>query len=336
MALGKAVGLPVADTRASVIDKELSVELEERVARKYKFVPVASEGGRVTVWGADCTPKKRNDAENAAGKKFEWFATDPKTVTSFMEQIWRSDADINRLVATFADAEAAFQAGEDAINEVSLDDQAPVVQLVSRIVGQALRDRASDIHIEPLDRDVRVRYRIDGQLVEAVKLPMTAHNPLVSRLKIMSSMNIVEKRAPQDGQFSTKVDGRPLDVRISTVATVFGEKVVMRLLDKSKSMVGLNELGMPRETYNTLLEDRPLAVRHGDLRRPHGRRQDDDALRHAARDQQRGQERHHDRRPGRVRVPRHQPGPDQRPGRPHVRHRPQGPPAARPRRDPRR
>ena len=250
-ALGKAVGLPVADTRGSDINKDLSVELEERIARKYKFVPVASEGGRVTVWGADCTPKKRSEAENAAGKKFEWLATDPKTVTSFMEQMWRSDADINRLVATFADAEAAFQAGEDAINEVSLDDQAPVVQLVSRIVGQALRDRASDIHIEPLDRDVRVRYRIDGQLVEAVKLPMTAHNPLVSRLKIMSSMNIVEKRAPQDGQFSTTVDGRPLDVRISTVATVFGEKVVMRLLDKSKSMVGLNELGMPRETYNT-------------------------------------------------------------------------------------
>jgi type IV pilus assembly protein PilB len=203
------------------------------------------------VWGADCSPKKRADAESAAGKKFEWFATDPKTVTSFMEQMWRSDADISRLVATFAESDAVTQAGEDAVNEVSLDDQAPVVQLVSRIVGQALRDRASDIHIEPLDRDVRVRYRIDGQLVEAVKLPMSAHNPLVSRLKIMSAMNIVEKRAPQDGQFSTTVDGRPLDVRISTVATVFGEKVVMRLLDKSKSMVGLHELGMPRETYNT-------------------------------------------------------------------------------------
>jgi type IV pilus assembly protein PilB len=124
-----------------------------------------------------------------------------------------------------------------------------VVQLVNRIVGQALRDRASDIHVEPLDGSVRVRFRIDGQLVEAVKLPVSAHNPLVSRLKIMSGMNIVEKRAPQDGQFSTTVDDRPLDVRVSTVNTVWGEKVVMRLLDKSKSMVGLNELGMPRETY---------------------------------------------------------------------------------------
>ena len=165
--------------------------------------------------------------------------------------MWRSDADISRLVAAFQETDVASQAADEAINEVSFNDQAPVVQLVSRIVGQALRDRASDIHIEPLDKDVRVRYRIDGQLVEAVRLPLSAHNPLVSRLKIMSSMNIVEKRAPQDGQFSTTVDGRPLDVRVASVATVFGEKVVMRLLDKSKSMVGLHELGMPRETYNT-------------------------------------------------------------------------------------
>ncbi|MFP5488363.1 MAG: GspE/PulE family protein, partial [Acidimicrobiia bacterium] len=250
-ALGKACGLPVADTRTDALDKEMAAQVEESVARKYYFIPVSEQGGKVVVWGADVSQKKRDAAESAAGKKFEWFATDPKTITSYMEQIWRSDADISRLVATFQDQDAMNQVGEEAVNEVSLDDQAPVVQLVARIVGQALRDRASDIHIEPLDRDVRVRYRIDGQLVEAVRLPMSAHNPLVSRIKIMSSMNIVEKRAPQDGQFSTTVDGRPLDVRVSSVATVFGEKVVMRLLDKSKSMVGLHELGMPRETYNT-------------------------------------------------------------------------------------
>jgi type IV pilus assembly protein PilB len=250
-ALGKATGLPVADPKAVEVNKEIAEQVPEQVARKFYFIPVVEQGGKILVWGADVSQKKRADAESAAGKTFEWMATDPKTITSYMEQMWRSDADISRLVATFQEQDTVNQAGEDAANEVSLDDQAPVVQLVSRIVGQALRDRASDIHIEPLDRDVRVRYRIDGQLVEAVRLPQSAHNPLVSRLKIMSSMNIVEKRAPQDGQFSTTVDGRPLDVRVSTVATVFGEKVVMRLLDKSKSMVGLNELGMPRETYNT-------------------------------------------------------------------------------------
>ena len=249
-ALGRACGLPIADPKVTEVNKEIAAQIDEKLARKYRFIPVAEEGGRIVVWGADCSKKLRDAAEAAAGKQFEWFATDPKTVSSYMEQMWRSDADIGRIVATFQESELVLNAGEEAANEVSLDDQAPVVQLVSRIVGQALRDRASDIHIEPLDKGVRVRYRIDGQLVQAVMLPTTAHNPLVSRLKIMSSMNIVEKRAPQDGQFSTTVDGRPLDVRVSTVATVFGEKVVMRLLDKSKSMVGLNELGMPRETYN--------------------------------------------------------------------------------------
>src|SRR5690606_5032964 len=111
-----------------------------------------------------CSKVQRDAAEAAAGAKFEWFATDPKTVASFTEQLWRSDGDIDRLVATFQESDVAAAIGEE-VNEISFNDQAPVVQLVSRIVGQALRDRASDIHIEPLDKDVRVRYRIDGELV---------------------------------------------------------------------------------------------------------------------------------------------------------------------------
>jgi type IV pilus assembly protein PilB len=120
---------------------------------------------------------------------------------------------------------------------------------VNRIVSQAMRDRASDIHIEPLDENVRIRFRIDGHLVEAFNLPIGVHAALTSRLKIMSGMNIVEKRRPQDGQFSTVIDGKEVDVRVGSVATVFGEKIVMRILDKSRSMIGLAELGFPRETY---------------------------------------------------------------------------------------
>jgi type IV pilus assembly protein PilB len=248
-ALASACGVPVGDTKTVVLDTELAQKVTEKVAREFNLVPVAEQGGTLVVFSADCAKARRDAAEAAAGQRFQWFATDPKTVSSFVEQTWRSDADIGRLVATFQTNDMQSQAADEKVLEVSLDDQAPVVQLVSRIVSQALRDRSSDIHVEPLDDRVRVRFRIDGQLVEAVTLPLSAHNPLVSRLKIMSGMNIVEKRAPQDGQFSTTVDGRPLDVRVATVATVFGEKVVMRLLDKSKSMVGLNELGMPRETY---------------------------------------------------------------------------------------
>ena len=129
------------------------------------------------------------------------------------------------------------------------DDDGPVVQMVTSLVSQGLRDRASDIHIEPLNDILRIRYRIDGNLVEAQTLPLQLHSSLVSRLKIMAGMNIVERRRPQDGQFSTTVDGREVDVRVATVSTVFGEKLVMRLLDKRRSTIGLSELGMPHDTH---------------------------------------------------------------------------------------
>jgi type IV pilus assembly protein PilB len=121
--------------------------------------------------------------------------------------------------------------------------------MVTSLVSQGLRDRASDIHIEPLNDILRIRYRIDGNLVEAQTLPLQLHSSLVSRLKIMAGMNIVERRRPQDGQFSTTVDGREVDVRVATVSTVFGEKLVMRLLDKRRSTIGLSELGMPKDTH---------------------------------------------------------------------------------------
>jgi type IV pilus assembly protein PilB len=155
---------------------------------------------------------------------------------------------IERLTKSFEITDVQQREADHAA-EVDLDDQAPVVQVVSRIVRQALHNRASDIHVEPLDDRLRVRFRVDGTLVDGFSLPIGVHAALISRLKIMSSMNIVERRRPQDGQFSTTVDGRDVDVRVATVSTVFGEKVVMRLLDKRRSTIGLAELGMPPATY---------------------------------------------------------------------------------------
>ena len=153
-------------------DKELAEQIDEKTARKFTFIPFSEEGGKIVVWGADVSPAKRAAAEQAAGKQFEWYATDPKTVHvahGADVALRRRHRPARRRVPR--DRRRSARPAEEAVNQVSLDDQAPVVQLVSRIVGQALRDRASDIHIEPLDKDVRVRYRIDGQLVEAVRLP---------------------------------------------------------------------------------------------------------------------------------------------------------------------
>ncbi|MEM9041108.1 MAG: GspE/PulE family protein [Actinomycetota bacterium] len=250
-AVAAACQVPVGNPSVGELDDEIVARLPENVCRENKVIAIADSPEGLVIYAADPSPWRRQQVERAvSGELLAWRASDHKTVTSFIEQKFRSSTNIDALVATFA-GEDEQKAAADTIAEVSLDDEAPVIQLVAKIVSQALRDRTSDIHIEPLDDRLRIRFRIDGHLVEAFSLPLSAHNALTSRLKIMSEMNIVEKRAPQDGQFSTKVDGKEIDVRVATVATVFGEKIVMRLLDKSKSMVGLAELGMPKEMYNS-------------------------------------------------------------------------------------
>ncbi len=130
-------------------------------------------------------------------------------------------------------------------------EDAPVVQVVGRILTQAMRDRASDVHIEPSELGIRVRYRIDGALKEVLTLPSSMGIGLISRIKIMAGMNIVERRRPQDGQLRTEIDGKEVDVRVATVATIWGEKCVMRLLDRTRSVLRLSELGMPPEAAET-------------------------------------------------------------------------------------
>ena len=132
-----------------------------------------------------------------------------------------------------------------------MDDDAPVVQVVARILTQAKRDRASDVHIEPSQDVVRVRFRVDGALKEVLMLPASMGLGLVSRIKIMAGMNIVERRRPQDGQLTTEIDGVSTDVRVATAATIWGENCVMRILDKNRSVLRLGDLGMPADTHET-------------------------------------------------------------------------------------
>src|SRR5690348_18265322 len=130
-------------------------------------------------------------------------------------------------------------ADNDSSVDYAVDAHAPIVQIVNKIVTQALRDRASDVHLEPAEDCVRVRFRIDGSLSEVVELPSEMGQALVSRIKIMADMNIVERRRPQDGQFEMKIDDRELDVRVSTTSTIWGEKTVLRLLDRTRSLYAL-------------------------------------------------------------------------------------------------
>jgi type IV pilus assembly protein PilB len=134
---------------------------------------------------------------------------------------------------------------------VAYDENAPVVQVVTMILTQALRDRASDVHIEPMAGLTRVRFRIDGVLHDVVTLPAAMGGAVTSRLKVLAGMNIVERRRSQDGQFTSSVEGRDIDVRVASTGTIAGEKMVLRLLDKATSSYRLSELGMPADTYAT-------------------------------------------------------------------------------------
>jgi type IV pilus assembly protein PilB len=140
------------------------------------------------------------------------------------------------------------------VTQLEVDDHAPVVQVVSLLLTQAVRDRASDVHLEPQGDKVRVRFRVDGVLREITELPEAMAQSLVSRIKVMADMNIVERRRPQDGQIATEVDGRPLDIRVATTPTIFGEKVVLRLLDKTRGLLTLGELGMTPDASAAISE----------------------------------------------------------------------------------
>ena len=247
-AIAAVTEVALLDSKSIELPDNAKDFLDEKIVRAHCVIGIAEEGGSIVVIAADPSPARRRAVEAAADRPVRWTVSDPITIRTFIDRVYRANDDIERLVKTFEVGDDQSKVAALAA-EVSLDDQAPIVQLVNRIVSQSLRDRASDIHVEPLDEKLRIRFRIDGHLVEAFSLPISVHPALTSRLKIMSGMNIVEKRKPQDGQFSTVIDGKEVDVRVASVATVFGEKIVMRILDKTRSMIGLAELGFPRETY---------------------------------------------------------------------------------------
>ncbi len=156
---------------------------------------------------------------------------------------------------------ADSQFNEEDKDADKMAEAAPIIKLASALIQQAVADRASDIHVEPQQRAVRIRYRIDGVLIEAMTVPRNLMAPLISRLKIMADMNIAERRIPQDGRIEVRHAGKEYDLRVSSIPTPFGEKIVMRILDKGSVMIGLNKLGFTEE--NQLLIEELVSQPNG-------------------------------------------------------------------------
>jgi type IV pilus assembly protein PilB len=251
--LGKQLKLPVIDLRTTEPDGETAALLPESAARALVAIPVRRHDGRVVVALADPVDESvlQGLREGLSADAVLLTLAAPSDIRRAIDNAYRALAGVDRLIEEFEVTDSARRSTAEPTGTIT--DDAPVVQVVNLTITQALRDRASDIHIEPQDERVRVRYRIDGALHDVLALPAKMGPAIVSRLKIMAGMNIVERRRPQDGQIVTEVDGRPVDIRINTTPTIWGEKTVMRLLDRSRSLHRLDDLGMPSATYEAFV-----------------------------------------------------------------------------------
>jgi len=270
VALSQELGFPPIDLSRYKIKPDILKLLSKKIVKQYRIIPVSKMGNVLTIAMADPLNVLAID--------------DIKTITGFdIGPVITNEADINDAIADYyeghahdaiekivegmkdsADISLLEETGESEYNKADLlrlTQDAPVVKLTNLLLAEGVKIRASDILIEPLERESRVRYRIDGVFIEGRKPPKSLHSALISRLKVMAGLNIAERRLPQDGRFKVKVENREIDFRISVIPSSVGEKAALRILDKNQAMLNLDSLGF---------EKKPLLDMKKISQRPHG------------------------------------------------------------------
>jgi type IV pilus assembly protein PilB len=251
-ALGKQLNVPFITLSHYEIDKEVLKSIPEDVVRRYKIVPVDKTGNTLTIALADPSNIYLLDEirllisfESDILEAIDRFYSDKgNELEEMLKEITDKDLEVIRSEELGGNGH-----GDDDINDLSISvDDAPVIQLVNLMISEAIKMRASDIHIEPYEKSLRVRYRIDGVLHEISPPPKKFQNAIISRIKILSEMDIAERRLPQDGRFKVRVGIKNVDFRVSTCPTAHGEKVVLRILDQSNLMLDLRDLGFESDT----------------------------------------------------------------------------------------
>ncbi len=213
-----------------VADPQLLKIVPEQVIRKYKLFPIKKEGKRLFVAMVDpLNVVAIDDLRLLTGLDIEPLKATEKEVNNLIEKYF-GIPEVEQAIQELG-GEPGFPEGEESVEEVIVDE-APVIRLVNSLIIKAIDEEASDIHIEPLERGIRVRYRVDGMLREVMNLPRKMIYAIVSRIKVMANLDIAERRLPQDGRIPWKLADREFDLRVSTMPTIFGEKVVIRILDK--------------------------------------------------------------------------------------------------------
>jgi type IV pilus assembly protein PilB len=250
-ALAEQVGLEFVDLTEFPVDATSTVLLPEALARRYRALPIGERDGKLLVAMSDpANVYALDDIRTITGRDVQPVVATANDVERAIQKYAGMDSQVEALASVVA----ASEEGEEADLEAALED-APIVKLVNAIMTQAVGDRASDVHLEPQEKNVRIRFRVDGVLHEPMPAaPKNIQGGLISRLKVMADLNIAEKRVPQDGRISMKVGGKQLDLRVATLPTVHGEKVVIRVLDKSNALLRLEDLGFLENSYDRFAE----------------------------------------------------------------------------------
>ncbi|MTI66857.1 MAG: type II secretion system protein GspE, partial [Firmicutes bacterium] len=249
------LGIPKIDLQTYEIETKVPNLIPENLARRHNVIPVRYKGDTITV--------AMDDPLNIYAVDDIEIATDLN-----VQPVISTKDDIERAIEFYYSNKSAEKALEDfnkqhqtvEENDVVNEDisNAPAVRLVNSLIKQAVRSKASDIHIEPFKYHVRIRFRVDGQLQEIMSPAKSTFSAIITRVKIMGNMDIAEKRIPQDGRIEVNIEGRSIDLRISTLPTVYGEKVVMRLLDRSSFLLSKDELGFTKENltrFNNIIHN---------------------------------------------------------------------------------
>jgi type IV pilus assembly protein PilB len=235
--------LPFVDLLDYPVDRAAVATVSAAICRRHEVLPIAISMNRLVLAMVDPgNVFALDDVIEASHMRINPVVVDRPDLLAAIERFHRADDELSNLSSTLQEEQAPE---ENTLGTPdSLEDDAPIVRFVNLLVSQAIQDKASDIHIEPAEHSLGVRYRIDGVLHEMQRAPKSIQNGVISRLKIMADIDIAERRKPQDGRMSVSHGGRHIDLRVATLPTVWGEKVVMRILDNSSTSMSLQDLNL--------------------------------------------------------------------------------------------
>ncbi|MGA2521467.1 MAG: ATPase, T2SS/T4P/T4SS family [Acidimicrobiales bacterium] len=240
--MAQEMGLEFVDLEVESIDFAASYSLPEATARHHNVLVIGQREGVLAVAASNPTDVfAMDDLRTIIGRNFITVVATRSQINTYIDKAYHQGGDASEVANTAA---SDFEdLADEELGNLQVVDDAPIVRYVNLLILQALNERASDIHVEPTGENLRIRYRIDGVLHDISTAPRAIAGAVTTRLKVMADMNIAEHRLPQDGRISLTVGNRPIDLRMATLPTIYGEKVVMRVLDKSNVVLGFEDLG---------------------------------------------------------------------------------------------